>query len=330
MSTALDNNDASWIRDLWIGSFTGTCGSAMLWDNQHRRDLWPHFGRLRAFVAGYDFDESNGDQKGWIPYHDFDEMHYENWQRKPGIVDLFYLRSPDEKRAVGVLANRTYNFYTQWDVAKCGAFKWSKAQDSLDFELIGNPNTDTWNDQAYNTAKTAYNINESMQVDVKSKKRYIITYIDPSNLQVVYTQEKYNLTGKLRLDFPYLTGTTTRSILLVCVEPKNNKSFEQISDSTRKYLEEISAEIQDVKYKGTTFSSAMVAPNPTDQDVLIALPVNTENCTVTLFSCSGMMIKAIDFYGQSFLLDVGDCDAGVYILKLSYNQKVETIKLIIQ
>ncbi|MGD9494470.1 MAG: hypothetical protein AB7V36_14085 [Bacteroidales bacterium] len=114
MNNVLENNDASWIRDLWIGSFTGICGSALLWDNMHRRELWPHFGRLRAFVAGYDFDESNDDQKGWVPYHDFDEMHYENWQRKPGIVDLFYLRSPDKLNAVGVLANRTFNFYTQW------------------------------------------------------------------------------------------------------------------------------------------------------------------------------------------------------------------------
>ncbi len=42
----INNNDASWVRDLWIGSFTGICGSALLWDNMHKRELWPHFGRL--------------------------------------------------------------------------------------------------------------------------------------------------------------------------------------------------------------------------------------------------------------------------------------------
>ncbi|MGD9494467.1 MAG: T9SS type A sorting domain-containing protein [Bacteroidales bacterium] len=330
MNNALENNDASWIRDLWIGSFTGICGSALMWDNMHKRELWPHFGRLRAFVAGYDFDESNGDQKGWIPYHDFDEMHYENWQRKPGIVDLFYLRSPDKLNAVGVLANRTYNFYTQWNVAKCGAFVWESDSTRWQFELNTPPNIIQWDDQAYNSAKTAYNINEALQVDVKSKKRYIITYIDPNNLQVVHTQEKYNLTGKLRLDFPYLTGTTIRPILLVCVEPKNNKSLEQFSDSTRKYFEDISAEIQEKNSKVTALSRAMVSPNPTDQAVLITLPVSTENCRMILFSCSGMMIKSNVFSGQTFLLDVGDCDAGVYILQLNYNQKVETVKLIIQ
>jgi len=171
MSIDVNNTDATWIRDLWIGSFTGICGSALLWDNQHNRELWPHFGRLRAFMAGYNFDESEGKKKGWIPFHDYDKMHYENWVRKPGIVDLLYLRSPDKKRAVGILANRTYNFYTQWNVAKCGAFVWRGDDDDDDgkpihqekFELSygenENDNGLNWDNYAYNYRKSAYYIN---------------------------------------------------------------------------------------------------------------------------------------------------------------------------
>ncbi|MGD9494472.1 MAG: hypothetical protein AB7V36_14095 [Bacteroidales bacterium] len=49
------DNNASWIRDLWIGSFTGICGSALMWDNMHKRELWPHFGRLRAYSSCFIF-----------------------------------------------------------------------------------------------------------------------------------------------------------------------------------------------------------------------------------------------------------------------------------
>ncbi|MBN2729423.1 MAG: hypothetical protein JXR53_09395 [Bacteroidales bacterium] len=246
------DNDASWIRDLWLGAFTGMCTAPLLWENQHRTDLWIHFGRLNSFVSGYDFNEDGG----WVAYHDYDEVHWENWQRKPGIVDLFYLRSPDEKRAVGVLGNRTYNFYTQRDNTKCGTFVWSETSDSLKFELLNN--TETWDDQAYNYPRSAHYINESMQVDVKSKKTYVITYINPLTMQVVDSEEKYNLTGKLNLSFPYLTGNVDRPILLFTVELKNkNKSTENYLDSIQHSLDQIAIEFQCLNSTRHFFSSLL-------------------------------------------------------------------------
>lgn len=60
------DNDATWIRDLWLGAFTGICTGPLLWDNQHRHDLWPHLGRIRSFVSGCDFNEDGG----WMAGHD--------------------------------------------------------------------------------------------------------------------------------------------------------------------------------------------------------------------------------------------------------------------
>ena len=244
MSIALNNNGVSYIRNLWIGSFTGMAGMSLHWNAGYDYALWQsHFPQIAAFLAPYNFNESSGNVKGWMPGHDYDEMHYENWQRKPGIVDLFYLRSPDKQRAIGVLANRTYNFYTQWDVAKCGAFVWSgddedgdgRPNSQEDFEMTNN--SDTWDDQAYNSTHSAYYINESLQVDVKSKKRYIVTYFNAFTLQVIGSEEKYNATGKLNLNFPFITGTSSRPIILFTVEPKNrDKSAEQYLDSIRKRI----------------------------------------------------------------------------------------------
>jgi len=328
------DNDAQWIRDLWMGAFTGICTGPLLWDNQHRQDLWPHFGRLNSFISGYDFNEDGG----WVAYHDYDEMHYENWQRKPGIVDLFYLLSPDEKRAVGVLGNRTYNFFTQWDNTKCGAFVWTGVEDD---DGDGYPNvqeyfelTDddkTWNDSAYHYSRSAHYINESMQVDVKSMKWYIITYINPLTLQVVSTEAKYNATGKLNLSFPYLTGTEDRPILLVTVEPKNkNKSTENYLDSVQHSLDQIAMEFQETGVLNLENENARVYPNPAEDYVIIELPLDVSLCRVNILSCTGLMVRTVEFTGQTYRLNLADINSGLYILRVEYDKKVETFKLIVQ
>ncbi len=203
MNNALNHNDASWIRDLWIGSFTGICGSALLWDNQHKRELWPHFGRLRAFVAGYDFDESEYGQKGWIPFHDYDKMHYEDWERKPGIVDLFYLRSPD----------------------------------------------------------------------------------------------------------------------------KNSEIF---PDSVQQYLAQLAYEMQEKLASVTENSNARIYPNPAEDFVMIELPLNASSCRIDLLSCTGLVVRSVEFFGTSYCLDLSDICSGLYILHLTYNQRIETFKLVVQ
>jgi len=338
MSIALNNNGVSYIRNLWIGSFTGMAGMSLHWNAGYDYALWQsHFPQIAAFLAPYNFNESSGNVKGWMPGHDYDEMHYENWQRKPGIVDLFYLRSPDKQRAIGVLANRTYNFYTQWDVAKCGAFVWSGddngglpiPDDQERFELTWEDD-ESWNDSAYNNPKTAYHINEAVGVEVKKMKKYTISYIDPYTLQVLGTQNKYNGSGKLNLDFPYLTGSQTRPILLVKIEPKKDKSPEEYPDSVHKYLDQIAYEMQEKLSSIAENSNARIYPNPADDFVMIELPTNITSCKIDLLSCSGTIIKSENFTGSMFKFYFGEISTGIYILRLYYNQKVETYKLSVQ
>ncbi len=258
---------------------------------------------------------------------------------KPGIVDLFYLRSPDKNSAVGVLANRTYNWYTQWDVTKCGTFVWEGEDEKYiigvpdnreEFECTYPVDEISYNDYMYSLAKTSYCINESIGINVRKLRTYNISYIDPLTLQVVITQTKYNATGKLNLDFPYLTGTDTRPILLVKIELKNDKTKPNIEDSL--FQAESKFSEQNLQYRNDVFGNnkAKIYPNPTNDFVKIELPEYCSNCHLDLLSCSGKNIMSFDFAGAEFLLSINAFPQGIYILRLVYNDSIETTKILKQ
>jgi len=334
----LYNNVTYWICVSYVTPFTGMAGMSLHWNAGYDYALWQsHFPQIATFLAPYNFNESSGNVKGWMPFYDYDEKHYESGDPKPGIVDLFYLRSPDEKRAVGVLANRTYNFYTQWDVAKCGAFVWSgddEDGDSIpdiqeDFELTSD--NLSWNNYAYSSSHTAYYINESLQVDVKSKKTYIVTYFNAQTLQVVGSEEKYNATGKLNLNFPFITGTDSRPIVLFTVEPKNkDKNTEQYLDSVNKKLDAIAHELQMNTINENAIKEARIFPNPAGEYLNIELPENVSNCRIELLSSTGIFMKSVVFSNISYSLSLEGIDPGLFILRLVYDQKIETFKLIVE
>ncbi len=173
--------------------------------------------------------------------------------------------------------------------------------------------------------------NESMQVDVKAMKRYIITYINPFTLQVVSTEEKYNLFGKLNLSFPYLSGAADRPILFVTVEPKiKNKSTENYLDSIQQNLDQIALEFNITEVSNFENDKARIYPNPAEDHVIIELPLNVTLCRVNMLSCAGILVKSVEFTGAFYTFELSDIARGIYILRLSYNQKIETFKLIVE
>jgi hypothetical protein len=38
----------TWLRDLWIGASTGICGSPLLWENQHRLQVFWAFNQAQT------------------------------------------------------------------------------------------------------------------------------------------------------------------------------------------------------------------------------------------------------------------------------------------
>jgi len=325
------DNKVEWIKNTYVTPFTGMAGMSLHWQSNYDYALWQtYFPKIATFLAPYNFNESSGNVKGWMPGYDYDEKHYESGDPKPGIVDLFYLRSPDEKRAVGVLANRTYNWYTQWNVAKCGAYVWEDLSFKDQFEMTNN--TESYDDYMYNYEKNAYYINESLQADVKSGYCYRITYIHPFTLQTISTEKKLNATGKLNLDFPYITGSSSRPIILVKIEKESCfKSQEVTSDSIMK-AESVEEYLRLLAQStaSDTLLKAKVFPNPASEEVTIVLPIAVDQCKVELMDSRGITTLAEIFFGQTHSVIVNGFSDGIYFLRIVYNDHIELTKIFIQ
>ncbi len=72
------------------------------------------------------------------------------------------------------------------------------------------------------------------------------------------------------------------------------------------------------------------AANPAEDFVKIDLPSNSSLCRVDLLSCAGLVVRSVEFGETSYILSLSDVSSGIYVLRLAYDQKIETFKLIIE
>lgn len=160
------DNDISYKKSLLISPFTGCAGSGMSWDwsNQvpyindlsRRNNLWQLIGRVKDYFEGIDFDGEN-----WI--HGMDV-------RSDKKADMFYLKdqSNGHRKAMGVLHNRTVNF-------------WSGRDQSLDIDGAGDESD----------CKTA-------GIVLDSPYNYAQT-VQPSNSSTPFVNWGYNNDNKLKI-----------------------------------------------------------------------------------------------------------------------------------
>jgi hypothetical protein len=329
----LCDNDASWIRDLWLGAFTGMCTAPLLWENQHRQDLWIHFGRLNSFVSGYDFNEDGG----WTAYHDYDETHSGSGVDKYGVSDLFYLRSPSREEAIGVIGNRTYNFFSQWE---CSSFPFDTLTlDGYDAynEFLSSYNINSEDDSLYYCPRVSQYQDEHLHVkNLKGypTKRYVIEYSSVWNPGVIIKTEvkrNDNWNG-LKLEFPATTGTSVRPIVLVKVYPYKNKSSEVpeilLSDSlvNAEFLYPWNLGIENPWQK----EDVKVYPNPFNSNLKIKLPSTEINSIIMVYDLSGRTLMQIETSENITSLDLSSLQPGTYILAVLMDGDLSHFKIIKQ
>ena len=334
MSIALNNNGVSYIRNLWIGSFTGMAGMSLHWNAGYDYALWQsHFPQIAAFLAPYNFNESSGNVKGWMPGHDYDKTHSGSGLSRYGVSDLFYLRSPDNENAVGVIANRTYNFYTQWS---CDGAVFPNLSDSVDFFKSGTL-ADSIDDGLYMHPRISDFSDEHINVKNLSgypTKRYVIEYYNAWNPTVVIkteTKRNDNWNG-LRLEFPVTTGTNARPIVLFKIRPYKNKSGEQLDEDNQFKLYPLKNNfpffIKDTSFEQT--ESVRVYPNPATNQITVAMPNNTSTTTIQIFDFSGRLLIVKESDDKLILVNIEALNSGPYILTVLYKNESQHFKIIKQ
>ena len=317
MNNALENNDASWIRDLWIGSFTGMCGSSMLWDNQHRRDLWLHFGRLRSFVEGIDFDNSGDSQhKGWTNENDL---------RGDNLAEMMCLRNWEDnhKQAIGVIANRTYNYYTQSEGSPCN----NKVPDA-DYEF----------------ASTVYTFppswgNEMMRLQIPKmgvKVRYNIEWYNvmTGNLISTTTALRSSASGKLDLPFPSLSGDASCPIVLFKVNKFKDKSaLVNTACNKMNYPDSVETRYGRITDEHPSINNPMmkIYPNPGDDKITVEISgAKIINGLLEVLNCTGMSVYSEELSSSRKEICISFLENGIYLVRVRTAQGVFVTKFIKQ
>jgi hypothetical protein len=193
------------LKTLAITPFTGLAG-AMNWDWQATGEdfHWHFMGPVRNFVEGIPLDEEN-----WVV-------------REPKTllgkgVEMYFLQKPKvdgTSRVVGVLANRTFNFFTISDTLPC------HDPDLSDIAL-----NKIYQDTA---AFTADNFKGLLKIDslMGSNNRYRVDWFDALTgafIDSVYcTSDLFG--GDLEFNIPFaerLTGNFDRPIMFFAIYPED-------------------------------------------------------------------------------------------------------------
>lgn len=98
------DNNAEWIKDVWMTMFSGTCSSGINWNEQHNYRLWENFRHVEAYTRGLNFDEYS---------------LQENSTRRDKLAEHLALISADKSKSIGVIQNLTWNYYTHSAEKNC-------------------------------------------------------------------------------------------------------------------------------------------------------------------------------------------------------------------
>jgi len=351
----MNNNEASWIRDRWIGWFTGMAGMSLHWSPNFDYTLWQtYFPKIAAFLAPYNFNESSGNVQGWMPGHDYVEKYKTYWVNwvpyfnKPefyGVVDAFYLRSPDNENAVGIVANRTYNFYTSWtcsndpfgnDVDVENTFR------CLDDNKEDNQSVEDdkpWvlvNDNLYSYKKTVSYDDEKLYIKGLSGnsglwgKRYTIEFISPWTLNVIAIVTDRKGSNGVQIKYPDIRGVPETSMYLMRVYPYRNKSAEANPSDTNAVKELYKEMLLDLQsdHEIASEQEIRVYPNPANNWLNIEIPALAGIADISIFDLTGRMISKTVSYDMLTKIEISSLNPGTFILKITTGTSTKTIKFV--
>lgn len=287
------DNGAEWLRQLWITPFMGFAANGFPWDYQHNeKNYWYHYGRLNAFMQG--------NTLGW---YDWQPRYSVRTDDKAEMFALLNKTNSDE--IIGVVINKTYNFYTQSDTLPCHD------------EGIINPAHDTKTDVSPGTWSNGLGI-----ADASSGDYWCEWYDVVNDIWLPPTISNAPLFGDLTLVYPSLTitGVNERPILAFKATRMGFRNV-NVNDTT--------AIPQVMVSEATPFMRAV--PNPaTDIITINTRYIAGANSTYKIMDMNQKVVATGPVATNSVTVNINALENGLYLIQLSNNQSVLTQKIVIQ
>jgi len=307
------DQNAGFIHRICTGPFTGLAGMPMTWDDQNDvLDLWHYYQNVNDLMSGIQLDNEN-----WFA----GEPQVQNDKS----VEMFYLRKGElgeNTKIVGVVANRTYNYWTQGIGSPCDSAAYNPEGIDNDIEL--------------NFVESDLHQNIKFK-DMGVYNGYQIEWINALTGEAIDTTEKISDSfGHLKLEFPgALTGNASSPILffklyrtdatfLAPIIPDENQAglpVDFVKDESLSFIEQTDWNLSikdDLK--------VTIAPNPTDGIInVIIKSSNDESCNWELLDANGRILTIGNTTSPNFNLDISVYAKGVYYLKVySLTNQVQT------
>lgn len=174
--------DIRWQKEAWLSAFTGLAGMGLNWSNQFREDLWQQFKHIGSLFAGVDLEGGN-----FVSFaSESDDKRFE----------LLALRSRrGERSAIGVVHNRTVNFYSRATEPEsvCRNSDWL-------VDAIVRPQFREAQTLTYDKSDRAAAIQ-----NMGSLQRFTVRFIHPETGETLQKQTlRSGLSGRLRIPYPDL------------------------------------------------------------------------------------------------------------------------------
>ena len=318
-----------YIKDLFAATFSGTASAGLSWDESKNRDHWFWMGKIKNFVESEFLNSVNLNSDDWIP-----NRVESNGEGKSEVV---YLRkaSNDNSKLIGVIINRTWNWYTVGEGLNCDVVPLNNGNEN---EAILPHNIDILNDVGSSGSPLKV---PNMGIE----KRYRIEYYDPLNLSVINSENRYSTAAQnLGLEsYPLLTESRPIVFFKAWRNPifGDEESFFQAWDQDG-LLQNVNSRNPDGQNEIISMvdSSAMVSikdeipvelefkvfPNPTTGVTTIVL-AKRQNYNVEIFDVLGSLVYSLMGNDDFITLNVEFLASGQYVLKVNNSKVFSLIKL---
>jgi hypothetical protein len=325
------DNGIEYIKDLWIGTFTGNANSNNQWHYQHNYDLLQHHIKLKDFIYGTDFHNII-----WEPSYN---------SRNDEKATIFYLKSTNENkpRAIGVIDNKTVNYWT----IGCGT--------NTEFLNTYKPNVDYEPNAEHIIAETISNGSGNNRLFVRglqSVKKYTIDFFNPITGLGMGTVTKWSQgDGDLRIEYPDLSGYMPSStnpeaspLIAFRVRRSNEPGFESPETNAQEaeLLVNNGLEINDTlpaititnwneaKPQEQKLNVLIVTPNPSVDKIDIQFDGELKNASLKITDMQNSIIFSKVMFDSILNLDISAFASGNYLVILENNGKLYSQKLIKQ
>ena len=298
---------SDFIKTILLTPFTGVAGSAMNWEWQYPGEefYWHYLGPVNDLMSGIKLDEENW-QAG-------EPQTYED-----NKVEMLYLYSEqddnNQRKVVGAVSNRSYNYYTQSAVDPCHP-------STPPEEVLLNP--------VYSSPSNVSNLDLDNQIEFQNmgiNKQYHVEWFNALTGDFLLQQEyPSSLFGNLELSFPgILTGNEVTPILFFTIHPAGGslKMSEQDTTRTERIIVNLPADTSVRDIKPTVWDNLSnqnndliihVSPNPTSEILNVSIEEdNIENYQWYLISEKGDILISGSVDNKIFVVDIGSFESGTY------------------